>query len=139
MKESFWGILIVVVGVVAIAFIYFFQNVTSTDEQNYNLLKEITEASMWDAVDWAEYRTTGNVRINREKFVENFMRRFAESVSLGNVYQIDIYDVNETPPKVSLKVSAKLSSNVTNAMPNGSGVMDFDIVNRLDAILEVPY
>ena len=141
MKESFWGIIIVILGVVAIAFIYFFQNVTSTDEQNYNLLKEVTEASMWDAVDWAEYRSSGNVRINREKFVENFVRRFAESVSLGNVYQIDIYDVNETPPKVSLKVSAKLSSNVTNALPNkaGEGIIDFDIVNRLDAILETPY
>lgn len=133
MKESFWGILIVILGVVSLAFIYFFQTITAQDEQNYNLLKEVTEASMWDAVDWSEYRSTGNVRINREKFVENFIRRFAESVSLGNVYQIDIYDVNETPPKVSLKVSSKLNSNVTGEM------IEFDIVNKLDAILETPY
>lgn len=133
MKESFWGVMIVMLGVISLAFIYFFQTVSATDEQNYTLLKEVTEAAMYDAVDWAEYRATGNVRINREKFVENFVRRFAESVSLGNVYQIDIYDVSEIPPKVSLKVSSKLNSNVTGE------IIEFDIVNKLDAILETPY
>lgn len=133
MKESFWGAFIVMLGVVSIAFIYFFQTLTNTDEQNYILLKEITEAAMYDAVDLAEYRTTGTVRINREKFVENFLRRFAESASLANNYQIRIYDVNETPPKVSLEVRSVVTSNVTNE------VMDFDVVNRLDAILETPY
>ena len=120
-------------GIVSIAFIYFFQTYTNTDEQNYILLKEITEAAMYDAVDLSTYRSTGVVQIDREKFVENFLRRFAESVTLGNTYVIEIYDVNETPPKVSLKVSTKLQTNVT------SEIMDFDIVNRLDAILETPY
>ena len=133
MKESFWGIMVIMLVVVSIAFIYFFQTLTSTDEQNYALLKEITESAMYDSVDYAEYQSTGNVRINREKFVENFVRRFAESVSLGNTYVIDIYDVNETPPKVSLKVSSKLNSNVTGE------IIEFDIVNKLDAILETPY
>lgn len=120
-------------GVVSIAFIYFFQTYTNTDEQNYILLKEITEAAMYDAVDLSAYRSSGVVQIDREKFVENFLRRFAESVTLGNTYVIEIYDVNETPPKVSLKVSTKLQTNVT------SEIMEFDIVNRLDAILETPY
>ena len=133
MKESFWGVFVIMLGVVSIAFIYFFQTYTNTDEQNYILLKEITEAAMYDAVDLSSYRSSGTVRIDREKFVENFLRRFSESVTLGNTYVIEIYDVNETPPKVSLKVSTKLQSNVT------SELMDFDIVNRLDAILETPY
>lgn len=133
MKESFWGVFVVMLGVISIAFIYFFQTYTNTDEQNYILLKEITEAAMYDAVDLASYRATGTVRIDREKFVENFLRRFAESVTLGNTYVIKIYDVNETPPKVSLQVSTKLQANVT------SEIMEFDIVNRLDAILENPY
>ena len=133
MKESFWSVLIVMLGVLSIAFIYFFQTITSTDEQNYTILKEVTEAAMWDSVDWAEYRATGNTRIHREKFVENFQRRFAESVSLGNVYNIKIYDVSDYPPKVRLKVSSKLKSNVTDEM------VEFDIVNKIDAILETPY
>lgn len=88
---------------------------------------------MYDAVDLASYRRTGTVRIDREKFVENFIRRFAESVTIGNTYKVEIYDVNETPPKVSLRVSTKLESNVTEE------IIDFDISNRLDAILETPY
>ena len=133
MKESFWSVFIVMLGVLSIAFIYFFQTITSTDEQNYTILKEVTEAAMWDAVDWSEYRATGNVRIHREKFAENFVRRFAESVTLGNVYDIKIYDVNEYPPKVSLQVSSKVNSNVTDE------IVEFDIVNKIDAILETPY
>lgn len=133
MKESFWGIMVVMLGVISVAFIYFFQTYSNTNEQNYILLKEVTEAAMYDAVDLASYRTTGTVRIDREKFVENFLRRFAESVTLGNTYVVKIYDVNETPPKVSLQVSTKLQTNVANE------IMEFDIVNRLDAILETPY
>lgn len=132
MKESFWSVLIISLGITSIAFIYFFQSVTSQDEQNYALLKEVTEAAMYDAVDLGEYRATGNVRINREKFVENFLRRFAESVTLGNTYIVEIYDVNEIPPKVSLKVKSNLNSNVTTTV-------EFNIENRIDAILETPY
>ncbi len=134
MKESFWSIMIITLGITSIAFIYFFQNVTSQDEQNYALLKEVTEAAMYDAVDLAEYRATGNVRINREKFVENFLRRFAESVTLGNTYTVEIYDVNEIPPKVSLKVKSNLNSNIMDV-----DSVEFSIDNRIDAILETPY
>ena len=133
MKESFWGILVVGIGVVSVAFIFFYQNATNTDEQNYNLLKEVTEAAMYDAVDLTAYKSTGTVRIDGEKFTENFIRRFAESVTLGNLYVIDIYDINETPPKVTLKVSTKLDSNVTGE------IIEFDITNKIDAILETPY
>lgn len=133
MRESFWGVSILMLGVVSLAFIYFFQTVTNTDEQNYMLLKEVTEAAMYDAVDLDTYTATGSVRIDREKFVENFLRRFSESVTLGNTYKVDIYDVNEEAPKVSLSVSTKLESNVVNES------MDYNIVNKLDAILETPY
>ena len=133
MKESFWSIMIITIGIVSVAFIYFFQTITTEDEQNYTILKETTEAAMYDAVDLAYYRKTGEVKINREKFVENFIRRFAESVSLGNTYVIEIYDVNETPPKVSLKVSSKEKTSTSEE------VVEFNIENKIDAILETPY
>ena len=44
MKESFWGAMVVGLGLVAIFFIYFFQSVTNVDEHNYHLLKEATES-----------------------------------------------------------------------------------------------
>lgn len=136
MKESFWAIFIIMVGVIAILFVNFFQNITNTDDHNYNLLKETTEAAMYDAFDFASYRADGVIRIDREKFVENFLRRFAASANLARTYQIDIYDVNETPPKVSLKVSSSESSSITG---NKGGIIDFEISNQLDAILETPY
>lgn len=136
LKESFWAVLIVMVGVISILFVNFFQSLTNTDEHNYNILKETTEAAMYDAFDFASYRSDGVIRIDREKFVENFLRRFAASANLARTYQIDIYDVNETPPKVSIKVSSKQSGNVTGTQ---DGFVDFDISNRLDAILETPY
>ena len=133
MHDSFWGIFVIGLGIVAISFIIFFQNMTSIDEQNYNLLRETTEAAMYDAVDLATYRAYGIVKIDREKFVENFVRRFAEGAQLSQNYKIEIFDVNETPPKVSIRVSSNLASNVTDE------IIEFDIVNKLDAILETPY
>lgn len=132
MKEAIWGWAVVFVGIVAIFFVYFFQNVTNTDEHNYNLLKDVTEAAMLDAVDRAAY-SRGIIMIDREKFVENFTRRFAESAALSRTYVIKIYDVNETPPKVSLEVSSTEKTTATGE------ILTFDISNRLDAILETPY
>ena len=133
MKESFWGIFVVFLGVLSIFFIVLFQNLTNTDEHNSQLLKEVTEAAMWDAFDYASYRTTGEVRIDREKFVENFIRRYAESASRSGEYTIKFYDINEKPPKVSLSVQ----SGVVGVA--GSTEITFDLQNRIDAILEVPY
>ena len=135
MKESFWGVLIVFIGLAGVFLVYMFQDITNTDEHNYNLLKETTEGAMIDAVDLASFRELGIIRIDREKFVENFLRRFAEDASLSRSYLISIYDVNEYPPKVSIKVSS--AAGGTNFM--SGDVVNFDITNRLDAILETPY
>jgi hypothetical protein len=132
MKESFWGVAVVALGLMAIFFLYFFQSITNTDEHNYHLLKETTEAAMYDALDLATYRQDGTIRIDREKFVENFLRRFAESATLSNTYKIEIFDVNETPPKVSLRVSSTESTGLTGEL------LEFNISNKIDAILETP-
>lgn len=132
MKESMWAVFIVSIGLVSIAFVYFFQSMTNTDEHNYHLLKETTEAAMYDAFDLAYYRKELRIRIDREKFVENFIRRFAENASLSRNYEVKIYDVNEEPPKVSLQVASTEQARVGE-------VMNFNIINRLDAILETPY
>lgn len=129
-----WGYAIIVLGILAVGIIWFFANTTRTDQHNYNLLKETTEAAMLDALDLAAYRSDGTIRIEEEKFVENFIRRFAENADLSNeYYEIDIYDVNEEPPKVSLRVSSKRKTTSTGE------IIEFDIVNHLDAILETKY
>lgn len=133
MKEAMWGYAIITLGILAIGIIWFFANTTRTDQHNYNLLKETVEAAMFDAVDLAVYRDEGKVQMDEEKFIENFIRRFAESAELSNTYVIDIYDINTIPPKVSLKVSSTKDTNTTGEF------MEFDIVNNIDAILETKY
>ena len=131
MKESFWGVFVVMLGVAGIIFIFLFQNLTNTDEHNSQLLKEVTEAAMWDSFDYASYRSTGEIRINREKFVENFIRRYAESASMSREYNIKFYDINEKPPKVSIRVS----SGVLGSNGMSGETMNFDLSDRIDAIL----
>ena|SRR5690554_1689331 len=138
MQESFWGSFVVGLGITVIIFIYVFQSITNTSEHNYILLKETTEAAMIDAVDLAVYRESQVIRIDREKFVENFVRRFAENASLSRTYVVKVFDVNETPPKVSLEISTVEKANVDTGN-TGTEIVEFDIVNRISAILETPY
>lgn len=133
MKESYWGSTIITIGVVALAFIFFFQKVTNVTEENYNLLREVTEAAMYDAVDIDVYKESGTVKINADKFVENFLRRFAESASLANSYNIKIYDINETPPKVTLAVTSNASTTTSGEK------VTFKLNEKLSAILETTY
>lgn len=139
MKESFWGVFVVMLGVASLLFIVFFQSVTNTDEHNSQLLKEVTEAAMWDAFDYASYRETGEIRIHREKFVENFMRRYAESASRSRNYTIQFYDINEKPPKVSVKVTSSVTGNPGSALRATEDPVTVTLSDKIDAILEVPY
>lgn len=133
MRESVWGYAIITLGVLAVGTIWFFANVTRTDQHNYNLLKETVETSMFDALDLSAYRKDGTIKIDEEKFVESFLLRFSNNADKSNTYEVEIYDVNETPPKVSLRVRSK--KNTTTAGEN----FTFDIDNHIDAILETKY
>lgn len=133
LKESVWGYAIIVLGILAVGIIWFFANTTRTDQHNFNLLKETTEAALIDSLDLAAYRLDGTIRIEEEKFVENLIRRFAENADLSNTYVIEIFDVNTEPPKVSLRVSSKKDTTATGE------IVEFDMVNNLDAILETKY
>ena len=133
MKESFWGYMVIVLGVVAIAVIWFIANSTRTDQHNFYLLCETVEASMLDSVDLAVYRQTGEIEINEATFIENFLRRFANNADLSNTYVIEIYDISTKPPKVSMKVSS--ASDVTAT----GDIISFNMINNIDAILETTY
>jgi len=131
MKESFWGYWIIVLGIFVVIIMMLVSNITTTNTQDYYLIKDVTEASLVDAVDYAYYRQYKELKINREKFIENFLRRFAENVSLST-YTIDFYDIYEAPPKASVKITTESGSFMVNGDSSS-----FDIVNRVDAILEL--
>lgn len=139
MNQSFWGVFVVMLGVASIILIVFFQSVTNTDEHNSQLLKEVTEAAMWDSLDYAAYRFNNEIKINREKFVENFTRRYAESASKSRTYTIQFIDINEKPPKVSVRVSSSVTGNAGQALRATEDPVTVTLNNRIDAILEVPY
>lgn len=135
MKESFWAVMIVGLGITSIFLVYFFQTVTNTSEHNYELLKETTEAAMFDALDLSAYRADKTIRIDQERFVDSFIRRFAEDATLSHTYEISIYDVHEEPPKVSIKVS----SFDIGFFSLGGEATSFSLTNKIDAILETKY
>lgn len=123
---------IIILGVLTLACVNLIQNYQNGNELDYYLLEETTEAAMIDAVDYGYYRASGGiVRVDREKFLESFIRRFADSVDTSKDYRVQIIDFNETPPKVSIRVG-------TNTVASVAGE-NFDIVNQIDAILETKY
>lgn len=132
MKESVWAWWFIVLGLIMIAVVILVTDMTTTSEQNYHMLKEISEASMMESVDYAYYRKYGELRINSEKFMENFLRRYADVVTINKTSTISFYDIYESPPKVTVEVS----TYTTQILIQSTG-MSFDIKNRLDAILEM--
>lgn len=122
---------IIIVGILTLFVVNIVQNYQTGNELDYYLLEETTEAAMIDAVDTSYYRINKILRIDREKFVESFVRRFAENVNRDRNYKIRIIDLNETPPKVSIQVGS-------NTVATFAGE-DFNIVNKIDAILETKY
>ena len=132
MKESYWGYWIILLGIFVIAVMFLVNDATTTDTQDYYALKEVASAALNDSVDYAYYAQTGQIRIIKEVFVENFLRRFSQTVSLTDTYQIDFYDLYESPPKVSVKVTTKTSSFVV-----GNDSTNLDVSNSIDLILEM--
>lgn len=132
MKWSFASAGLIIMGLFGLLVIILFNEITVSNEQDYYNLKTATEASMIDAVDVAYYRLTGDVKINKEKFVENFTRRFTENSIFGEGnYSIVFYDIMESPPKVSLRIIDNTNTyNIYNIET------DAQIVNEITAILD---
>ena len=162
MKESYWMYLFMIIGILGIVLINIFGNILISNEQNYYLLKEITEAAMVDSIDLESYRNgitydlsdehldeymhceegiPGTYRIQREKFVESFVRRFAESAKLNRKYRIVIHDIDECPPKVSVSLIATERLSFLSFF-NVNYQSDEDasrrITNSITGILEAP-
>ena len=131
MKNAFWAYWLILLGVFIVVIMLLVQSVTSNTQEDYYLVKEISEAAMLDAIYYSYYRTYGEIKMNKEKFYESFIRRFAENASLTSTYTVNFYDIYETPPKISVEVKGKSGS-----FSVAGDTTSFDIVNRLDAIME---
>ncbi len=132
MKWSTVTVGAMILGIIGVSIILLFQQLTTTNENDYYLLKEITEAAMVDSIDISYYRETGELKIVREKFVENFTRRFAEStLIIGTKYTIKFFDIMEEPPKVSVRIDTGIENY---KIYNTSG--NYEVLNQLTGIFE---
>ncbi len=132
MKWSFASVGLTVLGLIGLAIIILFQNITTNNENDYYLLKEVTEASMIDAINMDYYRETGELKIIKEKFVESFTRRFAEStVFASSNYTINYFDIMEEPPKVTVSINTGIGEYTIY-----QDTSDYHVANTLSAILE---
>ncbi len=131
MNKAMLTVGIIILSLAALLMINIISNYSSGSELDYYLVKETSEAAMVDALDLKYYRETGLLRMDKEKFVESFVRRFADSVDLTRNYQLSFYDINEVPPKVSVKAdsSTVLSFEESN----------LEMSTQIDAILENTY
>ena len=130
MKESYWGYWLVMLGILVIGVMLLVSSTTTGTTHDYYELKETASASVIDAVDYSYYRLYGDLKISKEKFVENFIRRFSESATMTKEYNISFYDISEVPPKVSVKISS-----VSNTVNVANTTNSFDLVNKVDMIL----
>lgn len=131
MNKGMLTVGIIILSLIALLLINVISNHSTGGELDYYLVKETTEAAMEDAVDVEYYRLNSLIRIDKEKFVESFLRRFADSVDSTRGYTIEFYDINEVPPKVSVRV-------------NSDTVLSFDgqtagISTSYDGIIEAEY
>ena len=131
MKNAFWAYWLILLGTVIVVIMMLVQNLTTSSTQDYFLVKEITEASMIDAVDYSYYRKYGEIKINKEKFFESFFRRFAETASLNTTYTVSFYGVYEAPPKASVEIKSK--SNTFTVLGDATTI---DMVERIDSVIE---
>lgn len=135
MKEAFWTYLVIALGIFIFVVLILVQDLTTTNEEDYYLTKEVLEASMIDALDYGVYRQYGDIRMIKEKFYESFIRRYSESVGGVKTYKIEFYDVYEYPPKATVRV--KTSTNEYTVTTDST--VNFDIVTVLSGILESKY
>ena len=132
MNKGMLTVGIILLSLIALLLINVLTNFSTGSELDYYLVKETADAAMEDSIDQVYLRTCGLYRIDKEKFVENFVYRFATNVDSTRNYNIKFYDINEVPPKVSIKVD----SLTTLAFNTNKDKKAADITTSYDAILE---
>lgn len=145
MQESYWGYWFILLGVLITVIMMLANDATTTDTQDYYQLKEVANSALYDAVDYSYYTQTREVRILKEVFVENFLRRFAETVNLTDAYTVEFYDLYESPPKVSVKIATSTAGYLvgrdtdvvdSNGVITQKAITKLDVVNSIDLTVD---
>ena len=138
MNKGMLTVGIILLSLIALLMINVLTNYSTGSELDYYLVKETTDAAIKDSLDYTNYRKCGLYRIDKEKFVESFLYRFADSVDNTRTYKVGFYDINEVPPKVSIRVDSLTVLSV-NAGGDGGKNQAANITTSYDAIVESKY
>ncbi len=106
MNKSILGVGIILLGSLALLIINVISNYSTGSEVDYYLVKETSEAAMTEALDETFTSIHGIPRIDKEIFMETFIKRFASNVADNREYKIGFYGLNEVPPMVNIKVDS---------------------------------
>ena len=136
MNKGMLTVGIILLSIIALLLINVLTNFSTGSEVDYYLVKETADAAMTDALDKTYLRNCGLYRIDKEKFVESFIYRFANNVDNTRKYDLKFYDINEVPPKVSVKVD---SLTVLGFKANQMDAQSATVSTTYDAILETTY
>jgi len=136
MNKGMLAIGIILLSLIALLLINVLTNFSTGSELDYYLVRETVDASIEDSMDTTAYRNCKIIRMDREMFVESFLYRFINSVDNTREYDVYFYDINEVPPKVSVKVN---SSTVLAFNVKDKGGEKADITTSYDAIVESKY
>ena len=136
MNKGMLTVGIILLSLIALLLINVLTNFSTGSELDYYLVRETVDASIKDSMDTTSYRDCKLYRLDREKFVESFLYRFINTVDNTREYDVYFYDINEVPPKVSVKVN---SSTVLAFNVKDQGGQKADISTSYDAIVESDY
>ena len=130
LTSSYWGYWLIVFGVAIVGLMINVNGLVINETQDSYAIREIVDASMMESVDWGYYRDYNELKINKEKFMEVFIRRmaYANRTSL-NTYEINFYAIYEAPPKVSVEVRSNSGTNFISTS-------DYDTTTRISAIIQ---
>lgn len=129
MQSSYWGYWLIVMGVAIVGLMIQVQGITTNSTQDSYAIREITSAAMLEAVDYAYYRDYNEIKIDKEKFMEVFLRMTAEVMGAFDTYEINFYEIYEAPPKVSVEIKSNSGSNFTTGT--------YDSTSRIDEIIQI--
>lgn len=136
MNKSMLTVGIILLSLIALLLINIITNYSTGGELDYYLVKETTDAAIDVSIDEIALRDCGVPRIDRDRFVETFLYRFARSVDNTRTYDVYFYDINLMPPKVSVKVN---SLTVLSFRNNQNKDEAPEITTNYDAIVESTY
>ena len=130
MQSPYWGYWLVAMGVAIVGLMIQVQGITTNTTQDSYAIREITDAAMLEAVDYGYYRDYNEIKINKEKFMEVFLRMTAEVMGVNDTYEVNFYAIYEAPPKVSVEIKSNSGTNFISAG-------DYDSTTRIDAIIQI--